>query len=149
MSDWPFRVNFDQTNIVPVPVGWSTVTDARVLVLGALFLNSTTKPLQITIADGAGRIACGPYEILPGLVGSIDVGLGGGLPPGLILKGVQWRASGEGIAGDIHRITVEDQDKDPAAVSLGRRGGSARSKSKVAAARKNGKKGGRPAKAQS
>lgn len=35
--------------------------------------------------------------------------------------------------------------KNPAAVSLGKRGGAAKSEAKSAAARKNGKKGGRPA----
>lgn len=34
--------------------------------------------------------------------------------------------------------------KDPAAVALGRKGGLSRSKRKAAAARANGKKGGRP-----
>ena len=36
--------------------------------------------------------------------------------------------------------------KDPAAVSLGRRGGRVRSEAKTKAARENGKKGGRPPK---
>jgi len=39
--------------------------------------------------------------------------------------------------------------KNPAAVALGSLGGRARSKKKAAAARKNGKKGGRPKKIKS
>lgn len=34
--------------------------------------------------------------------------------------------------------------KDPAAVKLGRKGGSSKSQAKKAAARRNGRKGGRP-----
>ncbi len=36
--------------------------------------------------------------------------------------------------------------KNPAAVALGRKGGAAKSEAKAAAARENGKKGGRPKK---
>jgi len=39
---------------------------------------------------------------------------------------------------------MSTKEKDPAAVSLGRRGGAVRSPAKAATARENGKKGGRP-----
>jgi hypothetical protein len=41
---------------------------------------------------------------------------------------------------------MREPTKNPAAVSLGRLGGSAKTQAKIAAARSNGKKGGRPRK---